>query len=226
MTAIFGFLASGLDHGVALAALAAVAWGLASVVLSPCHLATVPLSIAFLRADPAHQRPTWLLSLVFAAAVLVSLGIMGGLTAAAGRIVGDFWGMGPWIAVLLLVAAGLYLLEVFEFPSGVTLDQNKVPRGLTGAVVVGGTVGLTLGPCTFAFMAPVIATAMAGSMLGAAAVVTAFALGHTTAIALAGLLGLRVGVWLRGGARATLWIKRVTGASLVVVAVYLVATMP
>ena len=64
-------------------------------------------------------------------------------------------------------------------------------RGATGALLLGLVFGVALGPCTFAFMAPLLGIAFHASGTGGAArgvlLVALYGLGHAAAIALASL---------------------------------------
>ena len=53
MTALFTWLSDGLNGAPWLAVLAAAGWGVASLVLSPCHLASIPLVVGFIAEEPA-----------------------------------------------------------------------------------------------------------------------------------------------------------------------------
>lgn len=185
----------------------------------------MPLAVAFIRKDDHGSQAG--VSLALALGVLVSLAIVGAVTLAAGRIAGDLWGAGPWIGALILLCAGLYFLDVLSLPTSMGIDSSRIPRNGWGAVLIGLILGVTLGPCTFAFFAPVFAASF-GSVerepLFASGLVSAFALGHTLAIAVAGMLGLRVGAWLSKGVRLTSGLRSLAGLCLIVSAVYLIAT--
>jgi len=224
MDEIFATLARGLESSPALAVLAAMGWGGVSVALSPCHLVSVPLAVGYLRATP-EPRSTARLSVVLAATELAALAVIGALTVAAGRIAGDLWGLGTWIAAALLIVAGLAMLDVVPLPSGGAI-RRQIPRDLRGAATLGATLGVTLGPCTFAFMAPVLATAMVASALVSTAVILGFAAGHVAATIGAGVLGSRVSGWLRAGRRSTAVAKSLVGVALIGVALSLIATAP
>jgi len=227
VNSIFEWLSTALESHAGLALVAAATWGLASVALSPCHLASVPLAVAFLRRD--ERNSTLSISLALSLGVLSSLAGVGVVTVAAGRIAGDLWGAGPWVAAVALLLAGLYLLEALRLPTRLTIDPTRVPRNVGGALLVGLLLGVTLGPCTFAFFAPVFAaafgTAQANALLSGG-LVSAFALGHTLAIATAGVSGLKLSEWLRRGGTASARLRGLAGGGLLASGVYVIATMP
>ena len=227
MTSIFEWLSTALEAHLGLALLAASGWGLASVALRPCHLASVPLAVAFLRRD--GRGSTLGTSLSLAVGVLASLAVVGAITVAAGRIAGDLWGLGPWIAAGALLLAGLYLMGVLAVPTRYALNPDRIPRNLWGAVLVGLLLGVTLGPCTFAFFAPVFAIAFGAAAADAAlsaGLIAAFAAGHALAIVAAGLLGMKLSGWISRGGTATARLRGVAGAALIASAIYVIATTP
>ena len=70
---------------------AAFAWGVLSVALSPCHLSSVPLVVAYMSGGaelPSGRGALWISS-AFAAGILGSIALIGMVTAAAGRMLGD-----------------------------------------------------------------------------------------------------------------------------------------
>jgi len=181
-TAVYG------STGPAVAA--AAGWGAMSIVLSPCHLASIPLVIGYLNAGrTAKPREAFPLALIFSLGILATIAAVGAATAAAGRMMGD---LGPWgdraVAVVFL-AVGVHLtgLWTIPMPSGPQVGGGR--RGPRGAFGLGLLVGLALGPCTFAFMAPVLGVVMSEAAerpMFASAMVAAFALGHCLVITLAG----------------------------------------
>ena len=77
-------------EGAPLLAAASFVWGILSIVLSPCHLASIPLIIGYLQKQPGLSTgKAFRLTSVFAIGILASIAIIGGATAAAGRILGD-----------------------------------------------------------------------------------------------------------------------------------------
>lgn len=221
MNALFEWLSAGLAAHVPMALFAALLWGLASVALSPCHLASVPIAVAFLRHD--EGKSPLAISTVLAIGVVASVAVIGAITVAAGRIAGDLFGIGPWLAAAALFFAGLYLLDVLEVPTGISINQERIPKNTKGALLVGLLLGLTLGPCTFAFFAPVFAAGFgteATSILFAALLVAAFALGHAVAITAAGLFGLRIQSFIA----RTNAPRKLAGVALLGASLYLVAT--
>ena len=151
-----------LSHTIAgspLAAMGAAAiWGVLSMLLSPCHLASIPLLIGFLNGQGAvTTRRAFAVSTVFSLGMLITIGVVGLVTAALGRMLGDVGRIGQYIVIAVFLAVGLQLLGVIPSPfSGP--DTSRVTRkGLPAAFLLGLVFGIALGPCSFAYMAPMLA---------------------------------------------------------------------
>jgi cytochrome c-type biogenesis protein len=179
----------GGSPGVALSG--AFLWGVASILLSPCHLASIPLIVGFIDGQGRISTArAFFLALLFSAGSLITIGLIGLLTGLAGRMMGD---LGPWgnyfVAAIFLII-GLYLLGLIPLPF---LENGANPRfgrrGLVAALALGLVFGVALGPCTFAYMAPMLGVvfSVASSQLAfAVSLVLAYALGHCSIIVLAG----------------------------------------
>ncbi|PTY00651.1 cytochrome c biogenesis protein CcdA [Opitutus sp. ER46] len=215
-------------HGAPLVALgAAFVWGVLSIVLSPCHLASIPLIVGYLQGgSPVAPRRAATLSLLFALGILGSLAVLGALTAAAGRLLGDIGPGVSWVVAALLLIFGLHLAGTLPLPDAWRPTLGQPRRGAGGALLFGLVFGLALGPCTFGFVAPVLGLtfSLAGSApLLAAGILALFALGHCAVIAFAGASSSWVQRWLdwqQGTAGAT-WLRRACGLLLVAAAIWL-----
>lgn len=209
---------------------AAFLWGLASILLSPCHLVCVPLLIGYLNGR-GEGRPTGgtLLSLLFAAGILVTVAVIGIGTALAGRMLGDIGSVAEYVIGALLVLFGLYLIGLLRLPSISTAAATRI-RGSGGLSVflMGLVFGVGLGPCTFAFMAPVLVLVLSSAveqLWFSAALLVSFAVGHSTVIIGAGSLSQAVRRFLNWDSRSqgTLWVRRACGILVAAGGVYLIA---
>lgn len=210
----------------------AFVWGVVSVVLSPCHLSSVPLVVAYMSGGtelPAGRRALWLSS-AFAVGILASIAAIGAATAAAGRMLGDVGRAGSWALAAVFFAVGLNLLGLLPLPSVGSAPAETRRRGASGALALGVVFGAALGPCTFAFMAPLLGIAFraggSGDAAYAALLVALYGLGHAAAIALAGTSLQTVNRWLRSrlGARAVVAGKAVAGFAVMLGGAYFVWT--
>lgn len=190
MEGLFTALSSAVSSTPAIAIVAAFAWGILSIVLSPCHLAGIPLIVGFVSGGAADGRRAFALSAMFALGILVTLIVISAVTAGAGRMLGD---TGPWVylvVAIVLVVVGLQLVGLLPLQwGGWTGAAAGRKRGLLAALVLGLIFGAAVGPCTFAYMAPVLAVAFATAATAfayALALLAAFALGHCAVIVVAG----------------------------------------
>ncbi|HEY5552376.1 MAG TPA: cytochrome c biogenesis protein CcdA [Opitutaceae bacterium] len=230
LESIFINLTDAVSGAPLIALSAAFAWGVLSIVLSPCHLASIPLIVGFLQGGGAHRISTQRaagLSTLFALGILLSIAVIGAATAAAGRMLGD---LGPWgnyaVAALFLVF-GLHLLDVLPLPESWRAQPSAPRRGPWGALVFGLVFGLALGPCTFGFMAPVLGVTFgvaSSAPLFALALLGLFGLGHCAVIGLAGTSSQWVQRWLawQGDHPGAKWLRRACGVLVVVAGVWLV----
>jgi len=207
---LFTSLSRAIEGAPAVALLAALVWGVLSVVLSPCHLATIPLIVGFVSGQgAATARRAFVLSLVFAAGVLATIAAIGVATAAAGRMLGDIGRAGNYAVAAVLFVVGLHLIGVIPMPwSGLRGGSRRT--GALAALVLGLVFGTALGPCTFGFMAPMLAVALraaATNALYGATILLVFGVGHCAVIVLAGTFTGVVQRYLS-------WTERSRGASI------------
>jgi len=221
-------LSDGLAQSLGLALLAAFGWGVVSILFSPCHLASVPLVVGFIAG---HERSStgraFRLSLVFALGVLGSIVLIGLVTASLGRLVGDLGSIGNMAVAVVFFIVGLYLLGLLPL-TWTSFPSTTERRGFSAALSLGLVFGVGLGPCSFAFLAPLLVVVFSRAQsdyLGAAALLAAFALGHCGVIVGAGTAAQRVqaiAVW-GGRSGVTRWVRRVSGALVIMAGVYLIA---
>lgn len=229
MEAIFSWLTDAMTGAPWLAVLAAAGWGMASLVLSPCHLASIPLVVGFIaerKNTTACQAFGY--ALLFALGILASITAVGGATAAAGHMLGD---LSPWAnyvvaAVLLLV--GLHLLGILPLPweRGLSLPRYQ---GKAAALLLGLIFGIALGPCTFAYLAPVLGVifGVARTQPGfAVLLLLAYGIGHCTLIVVAGASAEKVQRVLdwHGNSRGAIWMRRACGLFVLAGAAWLAVT--
>ena len=106
-------LSNGLDQSLGWALSAAFAWGVASIVFIPCHLASVPLIVGFITTqEDASTGRAFRLSFVFALGVLASIALIGIVTASLGRMFGDLGAIGNVAVAVVFFVFGLYLMDL------------------------------------------------------------------------------------------------------------------
>jgi cytochrome c-type biogenesis protein len=227
MDTLFTSLTEALYGSVLLTLLASFAWGILSILLSPCHLSSIPLIIGFLtaRGEKKTSRSV-LLAFMFAVGILLTIAVIGFITAALGRIMGDIGMYGKYAVVFIFIIVGLYLMDILRLPdTGVKLLPFGINNVFFSAFSLGLIFGIALGPCTFAFMAPVLGVVFQLSTtnaLLAGALLLAFSLGHCGVIVAAGGLASRVQSYLdwTNRTQAVTWIKRTAGFFVILGGLY------
>lgn len=210
---------------------AAFLWGVLSVVLSPCHLSSIPLVVAYMNGgtESPTGRRALAISTSFAVGILASIAVIGAVTAAAGRMAGDVGRWGTYGLAAVFFAVGLNLVGILPLPSWSTPSTGTKRRGPWGALVLGLVFGAALGPCTFAFMAPLLGLAFRSGATEAAygaLLVAVYGLGHGAAIVAAGVSAQNVQRWLawKTGARAAAIVRGVAGVAVIAGGVYFLYT--
>jgi cytochrome c-type biogenesis protein len=187
---LFTNLSHAVEGAPALALSASFVWGVLSIALSPCHLASLPLIVGFIsgQGQLTTRRAFWTASL-FAVGILITIAVIGGLTAAAGRMMGDVGRYGNYFVAVIFFVVGLHLVGVIPMPWSGPGPVNMKRKGLLAAFLLGLIFGLALGPCTFAYMAPMLAVtfklAKTAPIYGAS-LLLAYGVGHCSVIVLAG----------------------------------------
>ena len=200
VAAVFTTVTGWFEASIAVAIGAAFLWGICSVVLSPCHVASVPLAIGYVNGKGwVPPKRAVFLSLSFALGILVTIALVGGITAILGRMLGDV-GVLKYVVAAVFFVVGLWLIGIIRLPDLTMRRTGRLQgRGAGGAFGLGLVFGLALGPCTFGFMMPLLAVAFrqaASHPMAAAGLLGSYALGHTGVIILAGTFASIVQRWL------------------------------
>jgi cytochrome c-type biogenesis protein len=217
-----------LGAAPAWAAVAALAWGLMSIWLSPCHLAGIALVVGYLAGGAGYSWVRLRIVLAFALGALAGIVPLAGLSLGLGRLAGDLGGGAVYLVAAGCIVAGLYLLDVVALPGGWGLPTPE-RRGQGTAFLLGGAFGFALGPCAFAWIAPVLGAAWltAADDFGLGLLLVAlFAAGHCLAVLLAALSLDAVQRWLDalGRRRGARYGRAASGGLLLVAGGWLLAT--
>ena len=227
MQELFSALSHAIEGTPLIALSAALVWGVLSILLSPCHLASIPLIVGFIDGQGRiTAKRAFVISLLFALGILITIGLVGALTAAAGRILGD---VGPWgnyfvAAIFLLV--GLVLLDVLPVPWSSPGGTRMKRKGILAAFILGLVFGIALGPCTFAFMAPMLAVTFklaAVNLPYGISLLVLYGVGHCAVIVLAGTYTEVVQRYLNWSeqSRGAVILKRVCGGLVLLCGLYI-----
>ena len=190
MLKLFTALSHAIEGAPLIAIAASFIWGILSIVLSPCHLTSIPLIIGYLSNQrELSTKKAFHLSIIFSVGILISIAVIGGITAAVGRILGDVGKIGNYVVAMVFLIFGLSLLGILplNFPGLGTIKPQR--KGYLSVLSLGLVFGLALGPCTFAFMAPmlgIVFNVTAKNLLNGLVLLSAFAVGHCAVIIAAG----------------------------------------
>jgi cytochrome c-type biogenesis protein len=190
MEQLFTHLSHAVEGAPLVALTAAAIWGILSIVLSPCHLASIPLIVGFIseQGQVTAKRAFWT-STLFAVGILLTIALIGAITAAAGRMMGDVGRYGNYFVAFIFLVVGLHLVGVIPLSFSGAAQVGMKRKGYLAAFILGLVFGVALGPCTFAYMAPMLAVSFklaATSFLYAAALLLAYGVGHCMVIVAAG----------------------------------------
>lgn len=228
MIKLFEVLTNAVSGAPHVAILASFAWGILSVILSPCHLVSIPLVIAFIaRQQAMTTRKAFLISATFAGGLLATIAIIGVATALLGRLLGDLGSNVNYVLAGIFVVIGLHFLGVIPMPFSASRANTGGRRGYVAAFLVGLIFGLALGPCTFAFMAPMLGVtfSVAGSNLAyGILLLAAYGVGHSAVIVAAGTFTEALERYLKwtSESRGVDVLRKVCGVLIILAAIYLI----
>lgn len=227
---LFTGLTRAVEGAPALALAAAAVWGVLSVVLSPCHLASLPLIVGFISGQGRMStRRAFALSLLFSLGILITIGVIGGITAAAGRMMGDVGQWGNYLVACIFLVVGLYLLGAISLPMPDAAQPGIKSKGLLAAFMLGLLFGVALGPCTFAYMAPMLGVTFrlaATNLSYGILLLVLYGVGHCCVIVLAGTFTEVVQRYLNWNekSKGSTIIKKICGLLVIIGGLWLIYT--
>lgn len=178
-----------ITAGPILAAFGSFFWGVISIMFSPCHLASIPLIIAYVGGQEAitDARKAGVYSTLFSTGLFISIALVGIICALLGRMLGDIGNYWQILVGLILVwiALGMLGVEKCSFSGSLLYKLNF--KGLAGAFGLGLAYGILSGSCTFGFIAPILAIITIQDRVATGILyIILFALGHCLPIVFAG----------------------------------------
>jgi cytochrome c-type biogenesis protein len=230
MEQLFTTLSRAVEGSAGLALSAALVWGILSILLSPCHLASIPLIVGFIdQQGRIRTRRAFAISLLFAVGILITIAAIGAITAAAGRMLGDVGRWGNYAVAIIFFVIGLYLLEAIRLPMPGAAQPGMKRKGLLAAFILGLVFGVALGPCTFAYMAPMLAVTfkLATTNLSyGILLLVLYGLGHCGVIVLAGTFTEVVQHYLNWheNSKGAVILKKICGVLVLLGGLYLLYT--
>lgn len=230
MEQLFTTLSHAVEGSAGIALGAAFVWGVLSILLSPCHLASIPLIVGFIdKQGRMTTRRALMISLLFAVGILITIGVIGAITATAGRMLGDVGRYGNYFVAAIFFVVGLYLLDAIRLPMPNAAQPGMKSKGMLAAFVLGLVFGVALGPCTFAYMAPMLAVTfrLAATNLSYGILLLLFyGAGHCSVIVLAGTFTEVVQNYLNWSEKSNgaVILKKVCGALVILGGLWLIYT--
>jgi len=226
---LFTWLSQALTQSPEIAIGAAFIWGVLSVILSPCHIACIPLIVGFIDGQGnISTGRAFGLSFLFGLGILITIGIIGLITGLAGRMIGDIGGYGGYFVAFIFFAIGLNLLGILPLPfmeGGA--NPNYKRKGFLAAFILGLLFGIALGPCTFAYMATMLGVVFniaSTKIIFALSLLLAYGIGHCTVLVLAGTFTEVVEHYLHWNekSKGAVILKKACGILVILGGVYLI----
>jgi cytochrome c-type biogenesis protein len=205
--------------GAGIAALGCFLWGMVSVVMSPCHMATIPLIVSYVAGQEKglHAKNAAFYAVAFTIGLFLTIALAGIICSLLGRMSGD---VGPWWKIIvgaLLIWISLDMLGVKRCSISGGLMAHLRVRGIGGAFLLGQAYGLLSGSCTFGFIAPILAIITVQKEVAHGILfIVLFGLGHCIPIAVAGSSAALVRRILenRRFQQGGLWFRRLAGLAI------------
>ena len=213
--------------GSILAAAGCFLWGMISVLFSPCHLASIPLVVAYVGGQQKALVPRQAAgyAVAFGTGLFITIAVIGAICALLGRMLGDIGSYWQILigAVLIWVALGMLGVEKCTLSGSLLYRLNF--KGLFGALALGLGYGILSGSCTFGFIAPILAIITVQQEVATGILfILLFAVGHCLPIAVAGSSTAIVrrlvenSTWQGAGG----WFRRAAGAVICLLGVYFI----
>jgi len=178
-----------ISGGTILAAVGCFLWGMVSVLLSPCHMASIPLIVAYVGGQQQILKPkqAGAYSVAFTVGLFITIALIGVICAFLGRMLGDIGNYWQILIGVILIWVALGMLGVEKCSMSGSLLYRLNVRGVSGAFVLGLAYGVLSGSCTFGFIAPILAIITVQQKLATGVLfIILFAIGHCLPIVVAG----------------------------------------
>lgn len=215
---LLGWLDSLAGAGSLLAVAGAFVWGVVTIILFPCHLASIPLMLGYIEhSGKPGPRRALAISALYALGILIVTAAIGAAAYGMGSFLGQGTVWGERLIAIIFLAMGLYLLGFLDLhfhhlPGFATRRDGSLGM----ALILGLIFGLALGPCAVAHMAPVLGLAIAAGgddVVFAGGLLGAYCLGNAAVIVAAGVGAGYVNGYVNwtGRSRGLDWLKLALG---------------
>lgn len=215
--------------GTAIAGVGSFLWGMVSVMLSPCHLASIPLIIAYVGGQDKAVNPKQALFYAgaFTIGLFITIALVGIICAMLGRMLGDVGNYWQLLIGSILVWVSLGMLGVEKCSMSGTLLYRLKIRGIFGAFILGLAYGVLSGSCTFGFIAPILAIITVQENIATGTIlILLFAAGHCLPIVVAGssTAAVRKLMENRAWQGAGTWFRKGAGVMICLLGIYFIAS--
>lgn len=227
VTQLFIAINEWMTSGSMIGGIGSFAWGMVSVLFSPCHIASIPLIVAYIggQRETLAVRKAGMYSAFFAMGLFTTIVMIGIVCSLLGRMLGDIGNYWQILigAILIWISLGISGVERCGISGGRIQRLNF--RGLSGAYGLGLAYGVLSGTCTFGFIAPILAiiTIQKQIMTGVTYILL-FAIGHCLPILVAGSSVALVQRILENRAwqNTGIWFRRVAGITIGLMGLYFI----
>ena len=232
MQELFTQLTRAVEGTWFIAVAASFAWGVLSILLSPCHLSSIPLIVGFIdKQGRMSTKRAFIISTLFAIGILITIGWIGAVTAAAGRMMGDVGRYGNYFVAAIFFLVGLYLLDIISMPFSGPGQVGMKRKGMLAALILGLVFGIALGPCTFAYMAPMLGVTFklaSTNLTYGVLLLLVYGIGHCSVIVFAGTFTEVVQRYMNWNekSRGAVILKKICGVLVLLGGVWLIYTAP
>ena len=216
-----------MTGGLLIAAAGCFVWGAVSVLLSPCHLASIPLIVAYVAGQRSEVKTSSAAgySVAFTVGLFITIALVGVICALLGRMLGDVGNLWKVLVggVLIWVALGMLGVEKCSMSGSLLYRLNF--RGIAGAFGLGLAYGVLSGTCTFGFIAPILAIiTIQEKIFTGVILIVLFAVGHCLPIMAAGSSTAAVKRLLENSAwnSAAIVFRKGAGVLIVLLGVYFI----
>ncbi len=226
---MFEWLSDSLQSGPIIAMSASFIWGVLSILLSPCHLASIPLIVGFIdEQGRISTKRTFFIATLFSSGILITIAVIGLITGLLGRMLGDIGPYGNYFVAIIFFIVGLHLLEFIPLPFFGKSGQPAFKRkGLLAGFILGLVFGIALGPCTFAYMAPMLGVAFkvaSTQFFYGVSLLLIYGIGHCSVIIFAGMFTGVVQHYLNWNEKSfgAIILKKICGVLVFLGGIYLI----
>ena len=209
-------------------------WGISSVILSPCGISSIPLVVSYItNTDNPSRYRAFIISCAFCLGIIFNLMLVAFVMSGIGMLLGGYERFLTFIVAAVFIIMGLHLTGIihvrfFSLGSG---GKGTESQSIKGAVILGIVSGLALGPCSIAYVSPVLSLAMSESsrsgFIYAAGLILAYALGYSIVLVIAGTSAQVFAGFLQSerGDKVLKAVNMICGIALICGGIYLIREM-